>query len=58
MFSGVSIDWEYISNNGVNYGNTTGTPEKGYPPNAVDPSDAENFALFVQTLRGMFDQKG
>ena len=47
VFTGVSIDWEYLSNNGVNYGNTG---------NVVDPSDSANFILFVQTLRQMFNQ--
>jgi chitinase len=47
VFTGVSIDWEYLSNNGVNYGNTG---------NVVDPSDSANFVLFVQTLRELFNQ--
>ena len=47
VFTGVSIDWEYLSNNNVNYGNTG---------NVVDPSDSANFVLFVQTLRQMFNQ--
>ena len=47
VFTGVSIDWEYLSNNNVNYGNTG---------NIVDPSDSANFVLFVQTLRQMFNQ--
>ena len=47
VFSGVTIDWEYLSNNGVNYGNTG---------NNVSPSDSANFVLFVQTLRQMFNQ--
>ena len=48
-FKGVTIDWEYLSNDGVNYGNTG---------NVVDRSDSANFALFVQQLRSMFLQQG
>jgi chitinase len=48
-FRGVSIDWEYLSGNGVNYGNAG---------NVVSTSDPANFLSFVQTLRGMFNQQG
>jgi chitinase len=48
-FKGVSIDWEYLSNDGVNYGNDG---------NVADPSDSENFALFVETLRAEFKKQG
>jgi len=48
-FRGVSIDWEYISDNGVNYGNQG---------NEVHPSDPENLALFIQLLRKKFVQRG
>ncbi len=48
-FTGVSIDWEYLSNNGVNYGNSG---------NIAHPADSENFALFVELLRGFFNAKG
>lgn len=51
MFSGIAIDWEYLSNDGVNYGNTK-------PPNIVDPSDSANFIEFVKVLRNMFNQQG
>lgn len=47
VFTGVSIDWEYLSNNGVNYGNSW---------NVVDSSDSKNFVLFMQTLRQLFNQ--
>ena len=47
VFTGVSIDWEYLSNNGVNYGNTG---------NVVDPTDSANFILFVDMLRQLFNQ--
>ena len=49
VFSGVSVDWEYLSNDGVNYGNAG---------NVVDPSDSANFVLFVKVLRDMFNQQG
>jgi chitinase len=49
VFKGVSIDWEYLSGNGINYGNTG---------NVVSPNDPANFVLFVQTLRQMFNQNG
>jgi len=49
VFKGVTIDWEYLSNDGQNYGNAG---------NNVDPSDSVNFASFVQVLRGMFNQNG
>ena len=48
-FKGVSVDWEYLSNDGVNYGNSG---------NIADPADSENFALFVEVLRGLFNDKG
>jgi chitinase len=48
-FKGVIIDWEYLSDNGINYGNTG---------NVVDPSDSANFVLFVQQLRSMYVQQG
>lgn len=49
MFKGVTFDWEYLSNDGVNYGNSG---------NSTDPSDPANFVLFCQTLKGMFQQQG
>ena len=49
VFTGVSIDWEYLSNNGVNYGNAG---------NTVHSDDCENFAKFVELLRCQFDDKG
>lgn len=48
-FTGVSIDWEYLSNDGKNYGNDG---------NIADPSDSENFSLFVERLRSLFHQEG
>ena len=57
MFSGVTIDWEYITNDGQNFGSSGKTDPPTRPANVVHPSDAENFALFVETLRGMFNQQ-
>ena len=42
LFNGVTIDWEYLSNNGINY---------GLDGNAVNVKDASNFILFVKQLR-------
>lgn len=49
FFSGVSLDWEYLSNNGINYGNEG---------NVVHPSDSANFASFVRLLRQLFQEQG
>jgi chitinase len=49
VFSGVSFDWEYLSNNGVNYGNAG---------NVTDPSDDVNFAAFLTLLKSQFAQQG
>ena len=48
-FHGVSIDWEYLSNDGINYGNDG---------NIVDRNDPENLALFIQLLRNEFIKQG
>lgn len=48
-FSGVSVDWEYLSNNGVNYGNEG---------NIVHPDDCENLAAFLELLRQKFIGQG
>jgi chitinase len=47
VFSGVSLDWEYLSEDGVNYGNGG---------NIVRKEDSENFILFLQELRKQFQQ--
>lgn len=41
----MSIDWEYLSSDGVNYGNDG---------NIVDPKDLENLVRFVELLRTEF----
>lgn len=42
IFCGISLDWEYITSDGVNYGNGG---------NEVRLEDADNFRIFVQLLR-------
>ncbi|KAI5078760.1 hypothetical protein GOP47_0006431 [Adiantum capillus-veneris] len=42
IFNGISIDWEYLSDDGVNYGNDG---------NSVRKEDGENFILVLQALR-------
>lgn len=46
IFNGVSIDWEYVSNDGVNYG------KEG---NLAHPDDSKNLLLFLKDLRKAFD---
>lgn len=49
IFSGVTIDWEYVSNDGVNYGNSG---------NVCHPADSDNFILFLKELRTAFNSNG
>jgi len=49
IFCGVSLDWEYITDDGQNYGNAG---------NEARPEDADNFRLFVQLLRSRLDREG
>lgn len=42
LFCGVSLDWEYLSDDGVNYGNAG---------NTAAPGDADNFVKLLQLLR-------
>ncbi|KAI5079182.1 hypothetical protein GOP47_0006853, partial [Adiantum capillus-veneris] len=42
IFNGISIDWEYLSDDGVNYGKDG---------NSVRKEDGENFILVLQALR-------
>jgi len=42
LFNGVTIDWEYLSDDGKNYGNDG---------NHATPQDAENFIAFLKLLR-------
>lgn len=49
IFTGVSLDWEYVSNDNVNY---------GLEGNIVSLQDSNNFLLFLQKLRSAFDNNG
>lgn len=42
IFTGVSLDWEYLSSNNVNY---------GLQGNTVSQDDSRNFVAFLETLR-------
>lgn len=45
IFDGINIDWEYISNDGINYGNAG---------NKVNKNDAQNCLIFLKLLRERF----
>jgi chitinase len=49
VFSGISIDWEYVSNDGINYGNAG---------NKASKEDSANLALFLVELRNAFKNNG
>jgi chitinase len=49
IFTGVSLDWEYVSNDGVNH---------GLDGNSVSPNDSSNFILFLKQLRQSFTSEG
>ena len=49
IFSGVSVDFEYVSNNGINY---------GLESNVVRKEDAQNVLTFIHTLRAAFKANG
>ena len=42
IFNGINVDWEYLSNNGLN---------NGLEGNSARKEDARNFIAFVETLR-------
>ena len=46
FFSGVDFDWEYLSNDGVNYGNEG---------NIASKDDEANFVIFLKDLRSAFN---
>ena len=45
----IDFDWEFISNDGKNY---------GYDGNIVHPDDPKNFAALIESLRKQLDNKG
>lgn len=49
IFNGVSIDWEYLSNDGVNYGNVG---------NSVSRDDSVNFIILLKKLRNALNTNG
>jgi chitinase len=49
IFNGVSLDWEYLSNDGINYGNNGNVARK---------EDPDNFILFLKKLRDNFKANG
>lgn len=48
IFNGISIDWEYLSDDGVNYGNQGNISRK---------EDGENFIKFLNVLSQKFNKK-
>jgi chitinase len=46
FFSGIDFDWEYLSNDGVNYGNEG---------NIASKDDEANFIIFLKDLRSAFN---
>ena len=51
FFNGIIIDWEYLSNDGINYG-SLGT--NSVPANIATVNDCSNFILFLKELRIAF----
>jgi chitinase len=49
FFNGVDFDWEYVSEDGKNYGNDG---------NIVDPQDGNNFREFLKLLRSKMQSNG
>jgi len=49
VFNGISIDWEYLSNDGINYGDSG---------NIVRREDSANFILLLKQLRSEFQKGG
>ena len=47
FFNGIDFDWEYVSNDGKNYGNEG---------NIVHPDDSKNFQAFLKMLRSKMQQ--
>jgi len=63
VFNGLNFDWEYITDNGANWG-SLGNPVTNQwgtfmtPPNHTDPSDVDNFASFLYQLRQGLSKAG
>jgi chitinase len=55
IFNGINFDWEYISDNGINYGNAGGNScyygGPTLPPNQCSILDVINFSKFLTDLR-------
>jgi chitinase len=49
IFNGINLDWEYVSEDGVNYGNGG---------NMVSVDDGKNLILFIKLLRRAFASTG
>lgn len=49
IIEGISFDWEFLSNNGVNYGASG---------NVAHPDDEKNFLLFLKEFRQALKDKG
>lgn len=49
IFNGLSLDWEYVSNDGVNYGDGS---------NQVSSSDSDNLIAFLKELRSALTNSG
>jgi GH18 family chitinase len=45
LFNGINFDWEYLSNDGKNYGNVD---------NEADPKDPDNFIELLKLIRQKF----
>lgn len=49
IFNGISIDWEYLSNDGINYGNVG---------NSVSKDDCANFIILLKKLKNSLISNG
>ena len=53
IFNGINFDWEYLTDNGNNWGYNGGVDDSGnyIPPNNTTSNDLNNFCLFLDELR-------